>query len=97
MRWFKKVFLRFTSGSTVGLTGKGIIYGYIAGFIVLSFIAHYVVKTANTWLDKRDESRKVEAVIDSNNQTVENIEDFNKGVKDDLKKVGSDDIFDIIN
>ena len=49
------------------------------------------------WQEDRAATRIIEAVIDKKESDVKNEKIFKKEVKRDLEKVGTDDIFDLIN
>ena len=78
----------------MGLT----VYGFLITFVALSVALYGVKSKLEDYWEARDESRKVEAVIESNNTAVRDIHDFSREVKDGHDKVGTDDFnFDLIN
>ena len=89
----KAALIRTTSSGTMGLT----VYGFLIAFVALS-VAFYVAKSKiEDYWQARDESRKVEAVIESNTRAVKDLNQFNKEVKDGEEKIGTSDIYDLIN
>ena len=85
--------IRTTSSGTMGLT----VYGFLIVFVALSIALYGVKSKVEGYLQAIDESRKVEAVIESNDKAIEDINDFTKEVQRGHDAVGTDDIYDLIN
>ena len=78
----------------MGLT----VYGFLITFVALSVALYGVKSKLEDYWEARDESRKVEAVIESNNTAIRDLHDFNSEVKNGHDKVNDDDFdFDLIN
>ena len=78
----------------MGLT----VYGFLITFVALSVALYGVKSKLEDYWQARDESRKVEAVIESNNTAIRDLHDFNVEVKNGHDKVNDDDFdFDLIN
>jgi hypothetical protein len=90
---FMPFFFRFNSSKGLGFTFGGYL---IIGIVAIVGVI-YSKEKIEDWHEKRDESRKVSAVIDSNKKTVDSLNQFNQEVKDGKEKIGTDDIYDAIN
>lgn len=82
-----------TTGKTDNINPLAI--GLLIGTVFLSALIgnHFY----NEWLEDRAAVKITEAVIDKTEADKENEKQFKKEVKRDLEKVGTDDIFDLIN
>ena len=69
----KALLIRTTSSGTMGLT----VYGFLITFVALSVALYGVKSKLEDYWEARDESRKVEAVIESNARTVPPFSDTN--------------------
>lgn len=94
--WFPTLF-RYSSTGSVAATGWGMII-FIA-MIALSLYGsvNWVKGRMQEYVDSKIADQQAQAIIESADQSRDDVKDFKNKVKEDEEKIGTDDVFDIIN
>lgn len=89
-------FLRFIASGARNIfaNSAGSIIVTLAGAVVVTLVASHFY---DEWAEERAAGKVRDAVTEKCEAERDNQREFEKGVNNDLKKVGTDDIFDIIN